>query len=61
MEQLLANDVLVACVLAWLVAQPTVVAPIASARTTEQLAQILPFVNLRLSQAELDRLSAASA
>jgi aryl-alcohol dehydrogenase-like predicted oxidoreductase len=46
--------------LAWLLAQPTVVAPIASARTTAQLADILPFVELRLSKEELRKLSAAS-
>jgi aryl-alcohol dehydrogenase-like predicted oxidoreductase len=46
--------------LAWLVAQPTVVAPIASARTTAQLADILPFAELRLSKEELRKLSAAS-
>ena len=46
--------------LAWLAAQPTVVAPIASARTTAQLADILPFVELRLSKEELSKLSAAS-
>ena len=49
-----------AVALAWLVAQPTVVAPIASARTTAQLADILPFVELRLSKEELRKLSAAS-
>ncbi len=32
--------------LAWLRAQPTVVAPIASARTTEQLEEIMPLVEL---------------
>jgi aryl-alcohol dehydrogenase (NADP+) len=49
-----------AVALAWLVAQPTVVAPIASARTPAQLADILSFVELRLSQEELRKLSAAS-
>jgi aryl-alcohol dehydrogenase (NADP+) len=49
-----------AVALAWLVAQPTVVAPIASARTTTQLADILLFVELRLSKEELRKLSAAS-
>ena len=43
-----------AVALAWLVA------PIASARTTAQLADILPFVELRLSKEELRKLSAAS-
>jgi aryl-alcohol dehydrogenase-like predicted oxidoreductase len=47
-----------AVALAW--AQPTVVAPIASARTTAQLADILRFVELRLSKEELRKLSAAS-
>jgi aryl-alcohol dehydrogenase-like predicted oxidoreductase len=50
-----------AVALAWLLAQPTVVAPIASARNTAQLAEILPFVELRLAQEELDKLTAASA
>src|SRR5438874_13693722 len=50
-----------AVALAWLAAQPTVAAPIASARTTEQLAQLLPMVELRLTRDELERLSAASA
>jgi aryl-alcohol dehydrogenase (NADP+) len=50
-----------AIALAWLLAQPTVVAPIASARNPAQLAEILPFVELRLTQEELDRLTAASA
>ena len=49
-----------AVALAWLVAQPTVVAPIASARTTTQLADILPFVELRLSKEELRKLGAVS-
>jgi aryl-alcohol dehydrogenase-like predicted oxidoreductase len=46
--------------LAWLAAQPTVVAPIASARTPQQLAELLPMATLKLSGVELDRLSAAS-
>jgi aryl-alcohol dehydrogenase-like predicted oxidoreductase len=48
-----------AVALAWLCAQPTVVAPIASARSTEQLEQILPAATLELAPAEVDRLSAA--
>jgi aryl-alcohol dehydrogenase-like predicted oxidoreductase len=39
--------------LAWLAAQPTVTAPIASARNTEQLAELLPFVDLKLTDDEL--------
>jgi aryl-alcohol dehydrogenase-like predicted oxidoreductase len=47
--------------LAWLAAQPTVVAPIASARTPEQLTDLLGMAELDLSDAELARLTAASA
>ena len=47
--------------LAWLAAQPTVVAPIASARTTEQLPDLLRVAEVRLSSAELQRLNQASA
>ncbi|MGP3970806.1 aldo/keto reductase [Streptomyces sp. 6N223] len=47
--------------LAWLAAQPTVVAPIASARTPEQLPALLASVSLRLTDAELARLTEASA
>jgi aryl-alcohol dehydrogenase (NADP+) len=50
-----------AVALAWLLAQPTVVAPIASARNTEQLAALLPVADLTLSAGELERLAAASA
>jgi aryl-alcohol dehydrogenase-like predicted oxidoreductase len=45
--------------LAWLAAQPTVVAPIASARAVEQLADLLPVVDITLSPGELDRLGPA--
>jgi aryl-alcohol dehydrogenase-like predicted oxidoreductase len=45
--------------LAWLVAQPTIVAPIASARTVEQLSELLPVVDLRLNETERARLTAA--
>ena len=44
--------------LAWLAAQPTVAAPIASARTVEQLTDLLPVAGLALSNEELGRLSA---
>jgi aryl-alcohol dehydrogenase (NADP+) len=50
-----------AVALAWLAAQPTVVAPIASARTPEQLAELLPMADLELSADELARLAAVSA
>ncbi len=47
--------------LAWLAAQPTVVAPIASARTVEQLPALLGVADLTLTEAELDKLTRASA
>jgi aryl-alcohol dehydrogenase-like predicted oxidoreductase len=50
-----------AVALAWLMTQPTVLAPIASATSREQLAELLPAVRLELSVAELERLSAVSA
>ncbi|MER7501454.1 aldo/keto reductase [Nonomuraea pusilla] len=46
--------------LAWLAAQPTVAAPIASARNVEQLAPLLESAALALSQEELDLLDTAS-
>lgn len=49
-----------AVALAWLVAQPTVVAPIASARTVDQLAELVAMVDVRLSAEELDRLGSAA-
>jgi aryl-alcohol dehydrogenase-like predicted oxidoreductase len=49
-----------AVALAWLRAQPQVVAPIASARTIEQLEQILPAATLELTPDEVERLSAAA-
>lgn len=50
-----------AVALAWLSAQPGVVAPIASARSVEQLEALLPAVGLKLTDEELWRLSAASS
>jgi aryl-alcohol dehydrogenase-like predicted oxidoreductase len=47
--------------LAWLAAQPTIVAPIASARNTEQLADLVASVELELSDDELGLLSDASS
>jgi aryl-alcohol dehydrogenase-like predicted oxidoreductase len=56
-----ARDVPVPAVaLAWLRAHPRVEAPIASARTVEQLEQILPAATLELSPQEVDLLSASS-
>ncbi len=47
--------------LAWLAAQPTVVAPIASARTVDQLPALLAVADLELTPAELATLTEASA
>jgi aryl-alcohol dehydrogenase (NADP+) len=46
--------------LAWLRAQPLVVAPIASARNTEQLEQILPAATLELTPEEVGLLGASA-
>ncbi|MDQ8706003.1 aldo/keto reductase [Streptomyces sp. LHD-70] len=57
-----AHDAELATVgLAWLAAQPTVVAPIASARTVEQLPALVKVAELQLTDAELAQLTAASA
>ena len=57
-----AHEASVASVsLAWLRQQPTVLAPIASARTTEQLPDLLASAELTLTDAELAALDAASA
>ena len=57
----LAHGVAAASVaLAWLAAQPTVVAPIASARNAEQLHDLIASVELELSADELTALSDAS-
>ncbi|GAA3766768.1 aldo/keto reductase [Streptomyces chiangmaiensis] len=47
--------------LAWLADRPTVAAPIASARTLEQLPALLAVADLRLTDEETARLTAASA
>ncbi|MFJ3778711.1 aldo/keto reductase [Streptomyces sp. NPDC090075] len=47
--------------LAWLAAQPTVAAPIASARTLDQLPALLGVADLHLTDEEVTRLTAASA
>lgn len=47
--------------LAWLASRPTVVAPIASARTVEQLPALLAVAGLRLTEQELAALDEASA
>jgi aryl-alcohol dehydrogenase-like predicted oxidoreductase len=47
-------------VLAWTRSRETVVAPIASARTPEQLAQLLPFTGIELGLDDIARLDAAA-
>jgi aryl-alcohol dehydrogenase-like predicted oxidoreductase len=47
--------------LAWLAEQPTVTAPIASARTVEQLPALIAMQDLNLSDADLQTLTAASS
>lgn len=56
-----AHGVEVASVaLAWLRAQPTIVAPIASARSTAQLPALLASASLELTLAEIEELTGAS-
>ncbi|HEY0263464.1 MAG TPA: aldo/keto reductase [Granulicella sp.] len=47
--------------LAWLAAQPTILAPIASATSVSQLEDLVKAVELRLPDAALEKLTAASA
>ena len=47
--------------LVWLRAQPAVVAPIASARTVTQISELLPATDVRLTDEEVTRLTAASS
>ncbi|OWA14255.1 alcohol dehydrogenase [Streptomyces sp. CS159] len=57
-----AHDAPVATVaLAWLAGRPTVAAPIASARTVEQLPALLGVAELHLTEDEAERLTRASA
>jgi aryl-alcohol dehydrogenase-like predicted oxidoreductase len=56
-----AHGVAVAAVaLAWLAAQPTVAAPLASARSVDQLRDLLPVLELELSAGEVAALSTAA-
>jgi aryl-alcohol dehydrogenase-like predicted oxidoreductase len=57
-----SHDVPVTAVsIAWLAAQPTVAAPVASARTVDQLGPLLTGARLQLSTGELAALTEASA
>ncbi|CAM5635331.1 NADP-dependent aryl-alcohol dehydrogenase [Streptomyces spiroverticillatus] len=55
------NAEIASVALAWLASRPTVVAPIASARTVEQLPALLAVADLTLTDAELSKLTVASA
>ncbi len=62
LEQVAAahSTTIAAVALAWLAAQPTVTAPIASARTVEQLRELLPVAGIRLAAGEIAELTQAS-
>ena len=47
--------------LAWLIAQPGVTAPIASATSVKQLSELTPAMRLSLSEAQLARLTDSGA
>jgi aryl-alcohol dehydrogenase-like predicted oxidoreductase len=47
--------------LAWLAGRPTVAVPVASARTPQQLLELVQFTELTLSAEEISLLDAASA
>lgn len=50
-----------AVAVAWLLTNPTVTAPVASARTSEQLSPLLEGVTITLTKEEVDALNSASA
>jgi aryl-alcohol dehydrogenase (NADP+) len=56
-----ASAALATISLAWLMAQPTIVAPIASATSVEQLEELTAAMELKLSEDQLARLDEASA
>lgn len=55
------NTTVASVALAWLAAQPTVATPLAGARNPAQIAELLPFLTLRLAEDELALLDKASA
>ena len=55
------HTTLAAVALAWLARQPTVATPLAGARNPVQLAELLPFLTLRLGGDEIALLDQASA
>lgn len=62
LEQVAAGHgtTMAAVALGWLAAQPTIAAPIASARTAAQLAELMPVGDLRLTPEEIAALTKAS-
>jgi aryl-alcohol dehydrogenase-like predicted oxidoreductase len=54
------NAPVAAVALAWVAAQPTITAPIASARSTEQLAELMRLADVRLTGRQLELLDTAS-
>ena len=50
-----------AVALAWLIARPSVTAPIASATSTDQLKSLIQGVELQLDAASIEALNAASS
>jgi aryl-alcohol dehydrogenase-like predicted oxidoreductase len=55
------GEAMTAVAIAWLLAKPGIVSPIASARTVDQLTALLPGVTLQLTDAQITRLDEASA
>ena len=55
------DTTLAAIALSWVASQPAVAAPIASARTTTQLTDLLPMADLQLDAAELSALATAAS
>ena len=47
--------------IAWLIARPSITAPIASATSVEQLKELVDAANLQLDPASIETLDAASA
>jgi aryl-alcohol dehydrogenase-like predicted oxidoreductase len=61
LDEIAAGHEVAAVALAWLAAQRTVVAPIASARNAEQLADLLPVLDLKLTDDEVRLIAHVSA
>lgn len=55
-----SNAAMASVALAWMLARPSITAPIVSATTREQLAQVVAAVDVKLSPAQLEQLNQAS-